>query len=117
MSDKTNDMDSQNDVFWAESVHNSKSVDKCTWMVYVSFGSLRQSVWWDQTYKALSFDTEEWCKGFGVRLVEKKSRSGIKETPTICSSGNTPTLDIQHDSTSALSMHFSVPDTLKDEVY
>ncbi|KAJ0816912.1 putative P-loop containing nucleoside triphosphate hydrolase, leucine-rich repeat domain superfamily [Helianthus annuus] len=111
-SDETNGMDSQSDVFWEESDGNS--VDKCTWMVYVSFGSLRQSVWWDQTYKALSFDTEERCRGFGVRLVEKKSRSGIKETPTIYSSDYTPTLDIKHDSTSALRMYFSVPYTLED---
>ncbi|KAL9994339.1 putative TIR domain, P-loop containing nucleoside triphosphate hydrolase [Helianthus debilis subsp. tardiflorus] len=114
MSDETNGLDSQSDVFWEESDGNS--VDKCTWMVYVSFGSLRQSVWWDQTYKALSFDTEEEeeCEGFGVRLVEKKSRSGIKETPTIYSSGNTPTLNIQHESRSALSMYFSMTHTLKD---
>ncbi|KAJ0586373.1 putative TIR domain, P-loop containing nucleoside triphosphate hydrolase [Helianthus annuus] len=113
-SDQTNGMDSQNDVFWEESYSNS--VDECTWMVYVSFGSLRQSVWWDQTYKSLSFDTKEWCNGFGVRLVEKKRRSGIKETPTIYSSGNTPTLRIEHDSTSALSMRFYTPHTLH-EVY
>ncbi|KAJ0816902.1 putative P-loop containing nucleoside triphosphate hydrolase, leucine-rich repeat domain superfamily [Helianthus annuus] len=106
-SDETNGMDSQSDVFWEES-------DECTWMVYVSFGSLRQSVWWDQTYKALSFDTQQRCRGFGVRLVEKKRRSGIKETPTIYSSGYTPTLNIQHDSKSALRMYFSVPYTLKD---
>ncbi|KAJ0794495.1 putative P-loop containing nucleoside triphosphate hydrolase, leucine-rich repeat domain superfamily [Helianthus annuus] len=114
-SDETNGMDSQSDVFWEESDGNR--VHKCTWMVYVSFGLLRQSVWWDQTYKALSFDTEDQgCKGFGVRLVDKKSRSGIKETPTIYSSGYTPTLNIQHDSTSALSMYFSIPFTLKDVI-
>ncbi|KAJ0586396.1 putative TIR domain, P-loop containing nucleoside triphosphate hydrolase [Helianthus annuus] len=99
-SDETDDMVSQNDVFWE--VSDGNSVDKCSWVVYVSFGSLRQSVWWDQTYKALSFDTtREKCKGFGVRLVDKKRRSGIKETPTIYSSGYTPTLKIQHDSSSA----------------
>ncbi|KAM0065988.1 putative TIR domain, P-loop containing nucleoside triphosphate hydrolase [Helianthus debilis subsp. tardiflorus] len=111
---ETNDMDSQNDVFWEESDGNS--VYMCTSMMYVSFGSLRQSVWWDQTYKALSFDTEERCEGFGVRLVEKKSRSGIKETPTIYSSGYTPTLNIRHESRSALSMYFSMPRTLKDVI-
>ncbi|MFS7950281.1 hypothetical protein Hanom_Chr07g00581441 [Helianthus anomalus] len=113
MRDETNDMDSQSDVFWAESVRNSNNVYRCTWMVYVSFGSLRQSVWWDQTYKALSFETKGECLGFGVRLVDKKRRSGIKETPTIYSVGNTPTLNIKHDSTSALIMDFSVPHTLK----
>ncbi|KAJ0929307.1 hypothetical protein HanPSC8_Chr04g0136161 [Helianthus annuus] len=111
MSEETNDMDSQNDVFWEESDGNSVYIRTST--VYVSFGSLRQSVWWDQTYKALSFAAER-CQGFGVRLVDKKRRSGIKETPTIYSSGYTPTLDIKHDSTSALSIYFSVPQTLKD---
>ncbi|KAM0065983.1 putative TIR domain, P-loop containing nucleoside triphosphate hydrolase [Helianthus debilis subsp. tardiflorus] len=117
MSDERNDtngMDSRSNVFWEESDGNSVFI--CIWMVYVSFGSLKQSVWWDQTYKALSFEAQLGCEGFGVRLVEKKSRSGIKETPTIYSSGYTPTLNIRHESRSALSMYFSMPRTLKDVI-
>ncbi|KAI3773339.1 hypothetical protein L1987_47864 [Smallanthus sonchifolius] len=87
-------MDSKDDVVWEES-----DGDENTLVWYVSFGSLRHTAWWDQTYKALSFENaDDRCSGFGVRLVAKKSRSGLTETSTTNSSVDyTPDIKIEHD--------------------
>ncbi|KAI3802737.1 hypothetical protein L1987_30878 [Smallanthus sonchifolius] len=59
-------LDSKDDVVWEES-----DGDENTLVWYVSFGSLRCTAWWDQTYKALSFENaDDRCSGFGVRKVE-----------------------------------------------
>ncbi|KAK1410249.1 hypothetical protein QVD17_36784 [Tagetes erecta] len=106
MNEEMSGMDSQNE----ERDGDSDSVYKCTWMAYVSFGLLKQTKWWDPAYNALSFDIEQLikCCGFGVRLLDKKSRSSINETSTNHSSGYTPNLHIRHDSSSALSICFSM---------
>ncbi|KAF5808017.1 putative TIR domain, P-loop containing nucleoside triphosphate hydrolase [Helianthus annuus] len=91
---------SEDDVVWEE----RPGEKYMTWVWYVSFDLLRHTTWWDQTYKALSFENEfDTCKGFGVRLVEK-SASGLTETPTDSSSRFTPKIKIQHDSTAALTI-------------
>ncbi|KAM0046326.1 hypothetical protein Hdeb2414_s0009g00314871 [Helianthus debilis subsp. tardiflorus] len=47
----------QHDVVWEESSQTYKACMR-TWVGYVSFGSLRQTSWWDQTYKYLEFQIE-----------------------------------------------------------
>ncbi|KAJ0630579.1 putative TIR domain, AAA+ ATPase domain, P-loop containing nucleoside triphosphate hydrolase [Helianthus annuus] len=99
------DMDSQDNVVWKED--DSASKRSLVW--YVSFGSLRHTTWWDQTCKAISFqirdkydrETTKECSGIAVRLVARKSRSGLTETSTH-SSGITPKFMIEDDSSSAL---------------
>ncbi|KAK1436896.1 hypothetical protein QVD17_02680 [Tagetes erecta] len=101
-------------VFWDES-------DSDTSIMYVSFGSLRETKWWDQTYryKALGFKVDYGCYGFGVRLIGKKSRGGITatEASTNHSCGYTPNLWIKHDSRSALSILFPTIDDLEHISY
>ncbi|XP_076902418.1 disease resistance protein Roq1-like [Bidens hawaiensis] len=93
--------DSEDDVIWEES-----DGDKyMTWVWYVSFGLLSHTAWWNQTYKALSFENEfDTCSGFGVTLVEKKCRSGLTETSMDSSSQYAPKIKIQHDSASELTI-------------
>ncbi|KAM0066003.1 putative TIR domain, AAA+ ATPase domain, P-loop containing nucleoside triphosphate hydrolase [Helianthus debilis subsp. tardiflorus] len=90
-------MDFQDDVVWKENVF-----DAYTWVGYVSFGSLRRTAWWDQTYKSLEFhieDKHDDSSGFGVKLVNKKSKSGLTQTSTNSSSQYTPKFKIEDDST------------------
>ncbi|MFS8003252.1 hypothetical protein Hanom_Chr13g01211821 [Helianthus anomalus] len=98
-------MNLQHDVVWEESSQTYKACMR-TWVGYVSFGSLRQTSWWDQTYKDLEFQIESGidCNGFGVRLVAKKSKSGLIETSTDSSSHYAPKFEIQHDSASTLTI-------------
>ncbi|XP_076901070.1 TMV resistance protein N-like [Bidens hawaiensis] len=102
--EEMNGMDSQHD----DEIWKLESYGKYTLMAYVSFGSLRRTVWWDQTHKALSFeiaDKRRGC-GFGIRLIDKKkSRSDSTETSTIYSSAHTPTLRIVRDSMSAVRIY------------
>ncbi|PWA99313.1 NB-ARC domains-containing protein [Artemisia annua] len=71
-------MDSQ----WEEGEH-----DEVTWVGYVSFGSLRDSTWWDSSYSAITFslhcggeETSESCTGLAVALVPaRKSESNPME--------------------------------------
>ncbi|KAD4585143.1 hypothetical protein E3N88_22744 [Mikania micrantha] len=68
----------EDDVVWEES-----DGDMNTLVWYLSFDLLRDTAWWNQTYKALSFEiTKGECSGFGIRLVAKKNRSGLMETST-----------------------------------
>ncbi|KAJ0579302.1 putative TIR domain, P-loop containing nucleoside triphosphate hydrolase [Helianthus annuus] len=100
-------MDFEDDGVWKES--DGGHYTTLVW--YVSFGSLRHTTWWYQTHNAVSLKIESHLRihgpdrydyGFGVRLVEKKSRSGQTETSTDSSSHYTPKIKIQHDSTSEL---------------
>nr|XP_043636324.1 TMV resistance protein N-like [Erigeron canadensis] len=65
--------------------------NKHTWMVYVPFGSLKSTAWWDQTSTAFDFSVahlngagqvlkklKSYSSGFGARLVSKKNQ--MKET-------------------------------------
>lgn len=84
------DMDCQYDVVWEES-----DDDRLTWVGYVSFGLLRQTEWWDSTYKAVRFwidlrhvmfgqmNTYGPYSGFGVRLVPGKNDSDATETTNV----------------------------------
>lgn len=63
--------------------------DEITWVGYVSFGSLTHTRWWDLTFNAVSFsihcsddNSSESCRGFGVGLVSRKSRSDLMEATT-----------------------------------
>ncbi|KAL8232437.1 hypothetical protein R6Q57_002215 [Mikania cordata] len=94
-----NAMDSQHDVSNWEDTDNTENYG--SWMAYVSFGMLRQTAWWDQTCKALAFETGG-C-GFGVGLIDKKSRSGPTETSTSC---YTPNLEIERDFPYAIDILF-----------
>ncbi|KAK1436895.1 hypothetical protein QVD17_02679 [Tagetes erecta] len=108
MNEEMNGMDFEHDVFWEEGDGDYK----CTWMVYVSFGSLRQTKWWDQTCNALSFGVEDlWnkCYGFGVSLVDKKS---LTEASAYHSSRYVPNFSIEHDSRSAIIIDISIMDYL-----
>ncbi|KAJ0579300.1 hypothetical protein HanHA300_Chr04g0116451 [Helianthus annuus] len=98
-------MDFEDDRVWEES-----DGGRHTLVWYVSFGSLRHTTWY-QTHNAVSLKIESHFRiqgldrydyGFGVRLVEKKSRSCQTETSTDSSSHYTPKIKIQHDSTSEL---------------
>ncbi|KAL8252446.1 hypothetical protein R6Q59_036139 [Mikania micrantha] len=96
---------SEDDVFWEES-----DGDENTFVWYVSFDSLINTTWWDQTYKALSFDLEgDEFSGFGVRLVAKKNRRGLTETSTTNSYDYTPVIQIEHHKSSAAIMISSHP--------
>ncbi|KAL8252453.1 hypothetical protein R6Q59_036146 [Mikania micrantha] len=89
-------VNSEDDVVWEEG-----DGDRITSVWYVSFGSLRDTAWWDQTYKALSFENAEYkCIGFGVRLVAKRNRSGLTETSKTNSYDYTPCISIEHDKAS-----------------
>ncbi|KAI7740535.1 hypothetical protein M8C21_024447 [Ambrosia artemisiifolia] len=76
-------MDSKDDVVWEES-----DGDTYTWVFYVSFAILRNTTWWNSTYKAIMIrnihskrmSLEGLCSGFGVRLVAWESGSGQTET-------------------------------------
>ncbi|XP_076919982.1 uncharacterized protein LOC143580969 [Bidens hawaiensis] len=104
ISHVTGDMVSEDDVVWEESDGDS---DKHTFVWYISFGSLRDTKWWDQTHKAVEFMIEDYrCCGFGVRLVPKKSSSDLTETSTY-SSNYTPRLEIGDDLESALTIALS----------
>lgn len=105
-------LDCQHDMIWEESVG-----DKRTWLGYVSFGSLRHTAWWDETYKAVLFSIaipdmgcEDICSGFGVRLGRRKSGICQMETSTDSfeySDGKneyTHNFKIEHDSMYALSL-------------
>ncbi|KAK1436870.1 hypothetical protein QVD17_02654 [Tagetes erecta] len=84
---------------------------KYTLMWYVSFGSLRNTTWWDETYKDLSFnieDTNKKCSGFGVRLVDKKNINGETPTSSIDYSRYAPKLRIEDDKSSALIISLSL---------
>lgn len=65
--------------------------NKHTWMVYVPFGSLKSTTWWDQTSTAFDFSVaplnggghvfkkrESYTSGFGARLISKKNQ--MRET-------------------------------------
>ncbi|KAK9069863.1 hypothetical protein SSX86_010259 [Deinandra increscens subsp. villosa] len=96
-------IDSEDDVEWEGSDDDVfREGSDSTWVVYVSFDLLKQSVWWDQAYKAISFAIKSGIKdssGFGVRLVPKTSRS---ETSIHSSSSDhyTPKFKIEQDSKS-----------------
>ncbi|KAK9069862.1 hypothetical protein SSX86_010258 [Deinandra increscens subsp. villosa] len=100
MSGWSSGIDSQDDMIWERS-HGDGRI----WVGYVPFGLLRESTWWDQTYKAISFtmefDGQNPSCGFGVRLVAKTSRS---ETSTSSSSSDhyTPRFEIKRDLKSSL---------------
>ncbi|MFS7950272.1 putative TIR domain, P-loop containing nucleoside triphosphate hydrolase [Helianthus anomalus] len=101
----TNGTDSQRSVGvgWEKSDRDSSTL---VW--YVPFGSLSHTDWWDQTYNEVSFDLEDQhkkCSGFGVRLVDKKSESGLTETPT--KEDYTLSFKIEHDSASYLTISLS----------
>ncbi|KAK1431630.1 hypothetical protein QVD17_08123 [Tagetes erecta] len=111
-------MDFEDDVVWEESDGDSRKYQ--TWVWYVSFGSLRRTIWWDHTYKALDFNIQDKYRerpakfgvgddiqrpvAFGVRLVEKKSNSDLTSTSTMSSSHYAPRIKIQYDSASALTV-------------
>ncbi|KAI3802735.1 hypothetical protein L1987_30876 [Smallanthus sonchifolius] len=93
-------MDLEDDVVWEESDGDSDKY--MTWVWYVSFGSLRPTTWWDQTYNAVSFDIKsclniDYPSGIGVRLVDKESKSGLTATSTDSSSQYTPKIMLEHD--------------------
>ncbi|KAK1436882.1 hypothetical protein QVD17_02666 [Tagetes erecta] len=105
--------DYEEDMVWEESDGDS---DKHTFMWYVSFGSLRDTTWWDQTYNAISFKIESrfYMSGFGVILAEKESRSGLIETST-GSSHYTPMFEIVDDSAYALQVSIDPFKHVKNE--
>ncbi|KAL8252435.1 hypothetical protein R6Q59_036128 [Mikania micrantha] len=86
---------SEDDVVWEESDGGENTL---VW--YVSFDSLRDTLWWDQTYQALTFENGLFKCGFGVKLVAKKNRSGLTETLTTNSYDYTPLFKIEHNKTS-----------------
>ncbi|KAL8252470.1 hypothetical protein R6Q59_036163 [Mikania micrantha] len=97
--EEMNSTDSQH-VYWEDTnTHNDLRI------AYVSFGLLRQTAWWDQTCKALTFETRDECCGFGVRLIDKKSRSGLTETSSY-SFDYAPNLDIEHDFPNTINISF-----------
>lgn len=111
------DMDSQHDVIFSSYLFCT------TWVGYVSFGSLKNTTWWDETYNKVSFSVDiprviqrrddsysKPCKGFGVRLVPRISGSGPAETSTATNSFSdeyTHKFKIVHDSMYALQISSS----------
>ncbi|KAI3802720.1 hypothetical protein L1987_30861 [Smallanthus sonchifolius] len=103
------DSDSQDDVVWDESHRDGYCT--CTWVGYVSFGSLKLTTWWDQTYEVLSFSNGNmYCTGFGVRLVSKKSKGRLTEKSRASSSHYTPKFKIKDDSVTGLVITLSFYD-------
>lgn len=102
----TTGIDSEQDMYWKES-----GVDVETWVGYVSFVSLKDTLWWDPTFTNFEFslEKEEYeddssCSGFGVSLVSKTSKSETTTT-TIDSSSQSSNdykcnFNIMHDSES-----------------
>ncbi|KAM0035016.1 putative TIR domain, P-loop containing nucleoside triphosphate hydrolase [Helianthus debilis subsp. tardiflorus] len=102
-------MGSQDNVVWKQTHDN----DKRTWIGYVPFSLLRQSPWWDKTYKEVLFSIQHnpiSCSGFRVRLVERKSKSGsidILATQEESEfSSYTPKFEISRYSANALEIRF-----------
>lgn len=98
-------MDSQHDVVWKENFS-----DELTQVGYVSFGLLRQTAWWDETYNAVlfSFEAEELidlgnaCSGFVARLVPRKNGTNQTEISIDSSDKYTHKFIIEPDSKYAL---------------
>ncbi|KAJ0586431.1 putative TIR domain, P-loop containing nucleoside triphosphate hydrolase [Helianthus annuus] len=102
MNEATSDTNAQDDVVWEESVRDKY---RSTWVWYISFGSLRHTTWWDQTHKALLLNIEKSrCTSFGIRLIGKKSRSGLTGISIDSSSDYTSKFKIEHDSKSSLTI-------------
>ncbi|PWA87552.1 toll/interleukin-1 receptor (TIR) domain-containing protein [Artemisia annua] len=106
-------MDSQDDVLWEESVND----DERTWVWYITFGSLRDTKWWNPTYNKVLFSLTyqiSKLRGFGVTLVRRKSGSGPVDTLTdssefsgkeddyTCKFDISDSIDIHDDSTNIL---------------
>ncbi|KAD5802824.1 hypothetical protein E3N88_14184 [Mikania micrantha] len=86
----------EDDLIWED---NDGKGNTLVW--YVSFDLLRDTAWWNQTYKALYFEiTIGKCSGFGVKLVAKKNRSSLMETSTKNSYDHTPLFKIEYDKAS-----------------
>ncbi|KAL8252441.1 hypothetical protein R6Q59_036134 [Mikania micrantha] len=86
----------EDDLVWEDSDGKGNTL---VW--YVSFDLLRDTAWWNQTYKSLYFEiTIGKCSGFGVKLVEKKNRSGLMETSKKNSYDHTPLFKIEYDKAS-----------------
>ncbi|KAL8252464.1 hypothetical protein R6Q59_036157 [Mikania micrantha] len=99
-------VNSEDDVVWEEC-----NGDENTFVWYVSFGSLINIAWWDETYKALFFDLEgDECSGFGSRLIAEKNRSGLTETSTTNSYDYIRVIKIAHDKASDAIMISSLVD-------
>ncbi|KAJ0794745.1 putative TIR domain, P-loop containing nucleoside triphosphate hydrolase [Helianthus annuus] len=97
--------DFQHDVVWEES-----SGDKYTLVWCVPFGSLINTIWWDQTYKVVEFHIQDdCCGGFGVRLIDNNT-CGLSDSSTKSSSIYTPHIEIQHDSATALTIYLNFYD-------
>lgn len=115
-------VDFEDDAVWEERDGDSGKYQ--TWVWYVSFGPLRRTIWWDQTFKALDFNIQDTYRerptefgveddkiqrpiAFGVRLVEKKSNSDLTSTSTstISSSHYAPKFKVQDDSADALTLN------------
>nr|XP_043631884.1 disease resistance protein Roq1-like [Erigeron canadensis] len=96
-------MDSrQNDVVWEEGIGDTST---STWVGYISFGSLRNTFWWDRMplpCNTLSFSIDEDrfpCSGVGVRLVSRDGRQ-TDSSDELCD--YEPSFRIRHDSAYAL---------------
>nr|XP_043635345.1 disease resistance protein Roq1-like [Erigeron canadensis] len=92
---------------WKESAD-----DKRTWVAFVSFDILKHTLWWDDTYNALSFSVVESsgiCRGFGFGFVPKKVGIASAETSTWSPafSNYSPHFTIEHDSASSLKISFN----------
>nr|XP_043635488.1 disease resistance protein Roq1-like isoform X2 [Erigeron canadensis] len=80
--------------------------DRRTFVGYVSFGLLKNTSWWDETSKTLSFLFNELktpCSGFGFELVPKRSGMAPTEAST-----NSPHFKILHDSASTIEIFLSM---------
>lgn len=105
MNHVTSGMDTQHDPVWEESMDR----DMRTWVWYVSFGLLRDTAWWTHTNNMVSFnikDVDEFCSGFGVRLVAKKHLCGLTEGSSVY----TPNFKIEHESAFGLTISLSFND-------
>nr|XP_043613288.1 TMV resistance protein N-like [Erigeron canadensis] len=94
--------DSQEDMYWEETVNNRN-----TCMMYISFGSLRNTLWWDQTSTAFqlkidSLDDKYRVNGCGSKLIPKTSVTTTTDSSFDgVSDDYTCRLKILHDSKSA----------------
>nr|XP_043608861.1 TMV resistance protein N-like [Erigeron canadensis] len=95
----------QDYVYWEET-RNDKHTSTC--MIYISFGLLRNTLWWDQTSTAIQLEIDSLYDGYrvigcGSKLIPKTTET--TNTDSEVSDDYTRRLKILHDSKSAFKFH------------
>nr|XP_043613516.1 disease resistance protein Roq1-like [Erigeron canadensis] len=100
--------DSQDDMYLEESYE--EDLGKCTWLGYISFGSLRNTLWFNQISAGIEIEFYHRLGdiyGCGFKLIPKRSETSIRDFSSfddVYACG----LNILHDSKSALECYIAI---------